>query len=358
MNEPVLRDVTRRDFLAKSGALVVSFTLFPRLGGAQAPKPGDKAVKLPGSLQNTPMLDSWIRIAEDGSITVFTGKAELGQGIKTALLQVAAEELVVEPRAITLVMADTGRTPDERYTAGSQSMQDSATAIRHAAAQVRALLVGVAAGKLGVSGESLTVGGGAVRAPDGRRATLWRAGGRRDAQRASAGRSRRYAMPSTYTVIGQSLPRIDIPPKLAGVATYVQDLRLPGMVHARVVRPPSYGAQLRAVETATHREDAGRTEGREGRTLSRRDRGARVPGGDGNARARQGGELGREACPACRRRIPTATSSACPRRTLPSSTGLRRPPAQARSRPPTAARIRSMARSVRPAPSASTRTRR
>ncbi len=249
MNEPVVSGVTRRDFLAKSGALIVSFTLFPRLGAAQASKPGDKAVKLPGSLQNTPMLDSWIRIAEDGSITVFTGKAELGQGIKTALLQVAAEELVVEPRAITLVMADTGRTPDERYTAGSQSMQDSATAIRHAAAQVRALLVGVAAGKLGVSGESLTVGGGAVRAPDGRRATYGElvAGATLNVQAQAQSPLR---VPSTYTVIGQSFPRIDIPPKLAGVATYVQDLRLPNMVHARVVRPPSYGAQLRAVETA------------------------------------------------------------------------------------------------------------
>ncbi len=88
------------------------------------------------------MLDSWIRIDADGAITVFTGKAELGQGIKTALIQVAAEELVVEPRAITLVTADTGRTPNEGYTAGSQSMPDSGTAILHAAAQARAILVG------------------------------------------------------------------------------------------------------------------------------------------------------------------------------------------------------------------------
>src|SRR5262245_9388299 len=241
-------EISRRNFLAASGSLIVSFTLFPRWCAAQAAKPGAKGVKLPGSLQNTPMLDSWIRVAEDGSITVFTGKAELGQGIKTALVQVAAEELVVEPRAITLVMADTGRTPDERYTAGSQSMQDSATAIRHAAAQVRALLVGVAAGKLGVSGESLTVGGGAVRAPDGRRATYGQlvAGATLNVQAQPQSPLRD---PSTYTVIGQSFPRIDIPAKLVGVATYVQDLRLPGMVHARVIRPPSYDAQLRAVDT-------------------------------------------------------------------------------------------------------------
>ncbi len=250
MNGPVHGGTTRREFLAAGGALVVSFSLFPGAFVAEAqttgkPRPGPK---LPGSLQGAPMLDSWIRIGEDGSITVFTGKVELGQGIKTALLQVAAEELVVEPRAITLVMADTGRTPDERYTAGSQSMQDSGTAIRNAAAQVRALLVGIAAGRFGVSGESLTVGSGGVGAPDGRRATYGElvkgSTLHLEAQPASPLRD-----PGTYTIIGKSLPRIDIPPKLAGVATYVQDLRLPGMVHARVARPPSYGAQLRAVET-------------------------------------------------------------------------------------------------------------
>jgi CO/xanthine dehydrogenase Mo-binding subunit len=251
VNSPVNGGTTRREFLAAGGALVVSFSVFPRVFAAEAqtagkPKP---APKLPGSLQNAPMLDSWIRIGEDGSITVFTGKVELGQGIKTALLQVAAEELVVEPRAITLVVADTGRTPDERYTAGSQSMQDSATAIRNAAAQVRALLVGIAAGRFGVSGESLTVGSGGVGAPDGRRATYGElvkgSTLHVEAQPVSPLRD-----PGTYRIIGKSLPRIDIPPKLAGVATYVQDLRLPGMVHARIARPPSYGAQLRTVETA------------------------------------------------------------------------------------------------------------
>ena len=88
-----------------------------------------------------PFLDAWIRIDADGDVTVFTGKAELGQGVKTAILQVAAEELEVEPAAIELVTADTGRTPDEGYTAGSQSMQNSGTAIRHAAAQVREILI-------------------------------------------------------------------------------------------------------------------------------------------------------------------------------------------------------------------------
>src|SRR5207253_630237 len=128
--------------------------------GAQGPK--TSGTVLPGSLAKQPLLDGWIRIDPDGKITVFSGKAELGQGIKTALLQVAAEELMVKPQRITLVTADTDRTANEGYTAGSHSMQDSAVAIRHAAAQVRALLLGLAAQKLGVPAESLTIEDGVV----------------------------------------------------------------------------------------------------------------------------------------------------------------------------------------------------
>src|ERR1700687_3358182 len=95
------------------------------------------------------MLDSGIPFGADGSITVMTGKAELGQGVKTALMQIAAEQLSVKPEQITLVTADTRRTPDEGYTAGSNSMKDSGTAIMNAAAQLRELLVGIAALRLG-----------------------------------------------------------------------------------------------------------------------------------------------------------------------------------------------------------------
>ena len=135
------------------GALVVSFAL-----PGCALRPVETAAPLPvaGGLWPASVdpasLDSWIRIDADGTITVFTGKAELGQGIKTALIQVAAEELVVDPRAIKLVTADTARTPNEGYTAGSNSMKDSGTAILHAAAQARELLVAEAARRLGYPG--------------------------------------------------------------------------------------------------------------------------------------------------------------------------------------------------------------
>ena len=117
--------MNRRDFLATGGALFVSFAI-PAW-----------AQKLPGALERTPMLDAWIGVGADGRITVFTGKAELGQGIKTAILQIAADQLGVEMKAIELVTADTARTPNEGYTAGSNSMKDSGTAILHAAAQAR-----------------------------------------------------------------------------------------------------------------------------------------------------------------------------------------------------------------------------
>src|SRR5437870_1993702 len=156
---------SRRRFLAQGGALIVSFALAP-LRAQQVQETG-RAATLPGSLEQTPMLDSWIRIGSDGSITVFTGKAELGQGIKTALIQVAAEQLMVDPKRIVLVTADTARTPDEQYTAGSQSMQHSGTAIMNAAAQVRAMLERLASDRLRTPIDQLVFENGAVRAAGG-----------------------------------------------------------------------------------------------------------------------------------------------------------------------------------------------
>src|SRR5690242_3901259 len=149
---------SRRAVLCGGGALVVSFSLLSRGASAQ----DQTGPKLPSSLEKSPLLDAWIRIDADGRITVFTGKAELGQGIKTALIQIAAEELVVAPGAIRLVTADTALTPDEGYTAGSHSLQDSGTAIRHAAAQARQLLIAAAAQQWALPTDRLSAENGAV----------------------------------------------------------------------------------------------------------------------------------------------------------------------------------------------------
>jgi len=239
-------DPVRRRLLAAGGALTLAFALRPAWG--QAENPAGKG-KLPGSLDKEPLLDAWIRIDADNRITVFTGKAELGQGIRTALLQVAAEELVVAPARVQLVTADTARTPDEGYTAGSHSMQDSGTALRYAAAEVRALLAGLAARRFGIDAAQVVVADGTMRAPDGRSATYGALlEGRRILRKASGKAAPRT--PDLHTVVGKSLARIDIPGKVTGGVAYVQDLRLPGMVHARVVRPPAQGARLLGIDDA------------------------------------------------------------------------------------------------------------
>jgi nicotinate dehydrogenase subunit B len=242
---------TRRAVLAGTGSLVVAFALRPERLLAQ--EPGAQGLKtdgpkLPGSLGKQPLLDAWIRIDAKGNVTVFTGKAELGQGIKTALIQVAAEELVVRPARITLVTADTTRTADEGYTAGSHSMQDSGTAIRNAAAQVRAILVGLAAQRLGVAPESLTIEDGVVRG-DGKTVAYGEVVNDQVLHVAAQPTSP-LRVPATHKVMGQPMPRVDIPAKVTGGAAYVQDLRLPGMVHGRIVRPPSPAATLAALDTS------------------------------------------------------------------------------------------------------------
>jgi nicotinate dehydrogenase subunit B len=243
--------LSRREFLAAGGALVLTFSLDPRLvaaeegqGGAAAPK----TATLPGDLEKFPLLDSWIRIAADGGITVFTGKAELGQGIKTALAQIAAEQLAVGFERITLITADTERTPNEGYTAGSNSLKDSGTAILHAAAQVREILVEEAARRLGIPAERLTARDGAVHGDAGRRIAYGELVAGQDL-RVRARQQSKLAEPRLRRVMGKPIARVDIPAKVTGAMSYVQDLRLPDMVHARVVRPPAYGAKLKSLDT-------------------------------------------------------------------------------------------------------------
>jgi CO/xanthine dehydrogenase Mo-binding subunit len=248
MNGPVILD--RRRVLAGSGALIVSFTLSDALAQDQAAAPPSApAPKPPGSLATTPFLDAWIRIDADGSITLFTGKVELGQGFKTAFQQIGAEELDVPFASLKVITADTGRTANEGYTSGSHSMQDSGTAIQNAAAQVRELLITEAARRLDLPAGDFRTENAAVIAPDGRRLGYGEliAGNMLHVQ---AQPTSKLKDPATYHVMGQSVPRVDIPAKVTGGAAYVQDMRMPGMVHARVVRPPSYGAELTDCDTS------------------------------------------------------------------------------------------------------------
>jgi nicotinate dehydrogenase subunit B len=233
--------ISRRSFCLAGGALVVSFPILLRAAASHA-------TPLPGSLSKAPYLDAWIRIDADGKISVFTGKAELGQGIKTAIVQVAAEELKVEPSQIQLVTADTQLTADEQFTAGSHSLQDSGTAVRNAAAQVREILIGKAAERFGLAADQLQVARGKIRADDGRSLDYGQLV-EGDILHVEAQPTSALTPPDRFTQMGKAVPRIDIPAKVTGGAAYIQDMRLPGMVHARVVRPPSSGAKLLSADT-------------------------------------------------------------------------------------------------------------
>jgi len=241
-------------FLATGGALVVSFALKPLSALAQGAKPAQPNMppqpKLPGSLGKAPYLDAWIGIGGDGTVTVFTGKAELGQGIKTALIQCAAEELDVDLKTVTIVTADTERTVNEGYTAGSHSMQDSGTAILNAAAQVRGILIELAATRLNLPAEQLQARTGAVIANDGRSVAYKDLVTGEALHRVASAQSPLKNV-KDFKIIGTPMHRVDIPGKVTGAPMYVQDMRPEGMLHARVVRPPNYGAELVAVDIAS-----------------------------------------------------------------------------------------------------------
>ena len=204
--------------------------------------------KLPGSLATNPRLAQWLRINADGTVTVFTGKVEIGQGLLTALTQVVADELDVSPQRIRLTTAATDRGPNEGITSGSRSIEESGVALRYACAEARELLLERAAIKLGVSVEKITVADGVVSS-GGLTVTYWELADERMLERDATGQTPPKPA-GEHKHIGSPAPRVDLPAKLTGGAAYVQDLHFPGMVYGRVVRPPAYAARLVALDDA------------------------------------------------------------------------------------------------------------
>jgi CO/xanthine dehydrogenase Mo-binding subunit len=232
--------LSRRQFGQGAGALVLTFALAPELAHAEP-------AKLPGSLDANRMLDGWLRIDADGTATIFAGKVELGQGIATALAQIAADELDLPLERVKMISGDTARTPDEGYTAGSQSIEYGGTAIRLVCAEVRALLLEQGAKRLGVPVDKLSVVDGVIAATDGRKAGYGELAAGLDLHREASAKAPPKD-PGRHHIVGTPVPRRDIPAKVTGGAAYVQDIRLPGMVHGRVVRPLHYAAKLEAVD--------------------------------------------------------------------------------------------------------------
>jgi nicotinate dehydrogenase subunit B len=233
--------LTRRRFGQAVGSLVITFSLAPRIAAAA------EAPRLPGSLNNNRMLDAWLRIDADGAVTIFPGKVELGQGAVTALVQIAAEELDLPFHRVHPAPTETGASPDEGVTSGSQSMENGGTALRLACAEARSILLDRAATQLGVVATQLKTENGFVVAQGGKRISYGKlvADGmlHREASAKVAPKD-----PTQYRIVGTAVPRRDIPAKVTGGAAYVHDMRLPGMLFGRVARPPSYRAVLADID--------------------------------------------------------------------------------------------------------------
>jgi len=198
------------------------------------------------SLDAQDQVDDWLRLNLDRSVTIYSGKVELGQGISTALAQIAADELDIALERVRVVTADTERSPDEGGTTGSRSLETSGVAIRSAAAEARRHLLALAYEQLDslTPADDLPVVDGLITDPKtGRSTTYWDLfAGRRFNRPITGGAP--LKKPADYAVVGASARRLDLLGKVCGARSYVHDMELPAMLHARVLRPPGYHARL------------------------------------------------------------------------------------------------------------------
>lgn len=279
--------VTRRRLMQSSGGLLITFSLaaaFRQAGVAGQEATPTVAPELPEAnvtptlepgLVATPenqtqqdvqtrdvtgdTVDSWLEIDPSGNVTVYSGKVELGTGLRTALTQIVAEELDVPFARVMMIMGDTARTPDQGTTAGSKSIQVAGPVLRQAAAEARLILLTRASERLGVPADDLqvqegvvtTVGNDGQSVPYGELVS-------EPFKREVTGEAPEKS-PASYVLVGQPIDRVDIPPKLTGGEAYVQDVRLDGMLHGRVVRPyvrtmEGLGATLQNFDDSAARE--------------------------------------------------------------------------------------------------------
>jgi len=208
---------------------------------------------LPPVLAAQPRLDRWVRFEADGTVSVFTGRVEIGQGIVTALAQLAAEALDVDFDRVRMVAGDTVLTPDEGHTSGSRSLPEGGTALRVACAEVRHVLVDEAARRLGIPAERLVVEDGTITGLDRIRGTSYWALPSAQLLARDATGTAKLKSPERYAVVGRSLPRLDLPGKVFGEPCFVHDLELPSMLFGRIVRPRAQRPRLAAIDTAALR---------------------------------------------------------------------------------------------------------
>jgi nicotinate dehydrogenase subunit B len=210
------------------------------------------APSLPFSLAANPRLSSWIKFSADGEVTVSPGKVEIGQGIVTALAQIAADELDVELGRVKMVRANTTASPNEGVTSGSLSIQHSGRALRAACAEIRQIFLAAAADRLGVDAGVLAVTDGTISGPGNVSTSYWEL-----ADDVSLDRNATpgvVAKPIAQRALaGQSAQRIDIPDKVFGHRRFIHDTALPGLLHGRVMRPENSRAKLVELKDAAAR---------------------------------------------------------------------------------------------------------
>ena len=253
---------SRRDILKGTGSLVVSFSLSGAIGDALAQ--GAAAAK-PVALTE---VDSFLAIDAKGMVTVYSGKVDLGTGVRTALMQIVAEELDVPMTSVSLVEGDTSLTPDQGKTWGSLTIQIGGMQLRNAAATAKAALLEEASKRLGAKPEDLKVLNGEISGNGKRVAFADLIGGKSFSLKLDHTKPAKSKDPKDFKIVGKSVMRRDIPEIVTGTFTYMQDFRVPSMLHARVVRPPAIGAKLESVDEASIKDIPNAKVVREGNFLA------------------------------------------------------------------------------------------
>src|SRR6266446_1941525 len=236
------RMIDRRSLLQATGALVVTFSLTP--SGAEAQSASAAKTVSPDRV------DGFLAIGTDGKVTVYSGKVDLGTGVLTALTQIVAEELDVPMSDVAVIQGDTALTPDQGTTSGSFSIQNGGIQLRQAAATARRAILRQASVVLRLDISTLAIRNGVVGAAIGPRLPIGELVTdtmlARDIDKEAPEKA-----PADYTIVGKPVPRLDIGDKILARFTYMQDFKIPGMLHGRVVRPSGFGATLVSHDTSS-----------------------------------------------------------------------------------------------------------